>query len=146
MGHPFNVRVYGLLLWQDRVLVSDEWIKGALFSKFPGGGLEFGEGLKDGLIREIQEELGVKAYSLEHYYTTDFFVGSAWRKEDQMISVYYLYRVDSPGLLPTIEIAFKGVNAENDEARRWLDLSIAKPDDLTLPIDRYVLEMLLRER
>jgi hypothetical protein len=43
----FNVRVYGLLLDpQNRLLVSDEYIKGEFFTKLPGGGLEFGEGTR----------------------------------------------------------------------------------------------------
>jgi len=42
----FNVRVYGLLI-NDRneILISDEQEYGMQFSKFPGGGLEYGEGL-----------------------------------------------------------------------------------------------------
>ena len=51
----FNIRVYGILL-NDRneVLVSDECRNGYSFTKFPGGGLEFGEGLVDGLKREFE--------------------------------------------------------------------------------------------
>ena len=41
----FNIRVYGILINdQDQLLVSDEVIKGIKFTKFPGGGLEWGEG------------------------------------------------------------------------------------------------------
>ena len=53
----FNIRVYGLLLDQGRVLVSDEFIRGQRVTKFPGGGLELGEGTKDCLIRELREEM-----------------------------------------------------------------------------------------
>ena len=51
----FTLRVYGLLMHEGRVLVSDELIKGQRITKFPGGGLEYGEGLKDCLVREIRE-------------------------------------------------------------------------------------------
>ncbi|MBK9515443.1 MAG: NUDIX domain-containing protein [Flavobacteriales bacterium] len=57
----FTIRVYGLLLHAGHVLVSDELIKGRRITKFPGGGLEYGEGLKDCLIREIREEIGIEA-------------------------------------------------------------------------------------
>ena len=41
----FNLRVYGILLGENKqVLVSDEFIRGSYYTKFPGGGLEFGEG------------------------------------------------------------------------------------------------------
>ena len=46
----FTIRVYGILLHKGCVLVCDELIKGRHITKFPGGGLEFGEGLKHGLV------------------------------------------------------------------------------------------------
>ena len=54
----FNVRVYGILI-NDRneLLVSDELIKGIRFTKFPGGGLEWGEGIEACLKREFIEDL-----------------------------------------------------------------------------------------
>ena len=60
----FNIRVYGILKdSQNRILVTDEFIRGNYFTKFPGGGLEFGEGTRDCLKREFKEEanLGVLA-------------------------------------------------------------------------------------
>nr|MCU0376467.1 NUDIX domain-containing protein [Chitinophagaceae bacterium] len=57
----FNVRVYGILInEQGELLVADEKIRGGYYTKFPGGGLEFGEGTRDCLVREFQEELGLK--------------------------------------------------------------------------------------
>ena len=84
----FTIRVYGLLIHKGNVLVSDELIKGQRITKFPGGGLEFGEGLKDCLIREIQEEMGLDALDLDHFYTTDFFQQSAFHSRHEGISVY----------------------------------------------------------
>ena len=53
----FNVRVYGLLINErNEILLSDEQEHGFRFVKFPGGGLECGEGLIDGLKREFMEE------------------------------------------------------------------------------------------
>ena len=57
----FNVRVYGILIDEkNRLLVSDEFIRGEYFTKLPGGGLEFGEGTRDGLQREFLEETGLQ--------------------------------------------------------------------------------------
>ena len=57
--------------------------------KFPGGGLEYGEGLIDGLSREFEEEMGQKIYNVKHYYTTDFFQRSSFKYTDQLLSIYY---------------------------------------------------------
>ncbi len=75
----FNVRVYGILInEQKQVLVSDEFIRGSYYTKFPGGGLEFGEGTRDCLKREFMEEMNLKVEIGEHIYTTDFFQLSAF--------------------------------------------------------------------
>jgi 8-oxo-dGTP diphosphatase len=48
----FNIRVYGILINEHKqVLVTDEYIKGHEITKFPGGGLEFGEGTLECVIR-----------------------------------------------------------------------------------------------
>src|ERR1700742_2875772 len=88
----FNVRVYGLLINdQNEVLISDEQEYGMRFTKFPGGGLELGEGLIDGLKREFMEECNAEIDILSHFYTTDFYVKSAFN-DTQIISVYYLIK------------------------------------------------------
>jgi 8-oxo-dGTP pyrophosphatase MutT (NUDIX family) len=56
----FNIRVYGILVNEEKkVLVSDELIRGSYITKFPGGGLEFGEGTRDCLQREFMEEMNI---------------------------------------------------------------------------------------
>ncbi|HEY8915013.1 MAG TPA: NUDIX domain-containing protein, partial [Chitinophaga sp.] len=66
----FNVRVYGIMInEQKQVLVSDEYIRGGYYTKFPGGGLEFGEGTLECIIREWQEELSQQVEVVEHIYT-----------------------------------------------------------------------------
>ena len=73
MSH-FNIRVYGILINDHKkVLVSDEYIRGNYYTKFPGGGLEFGEGTRDCLVREFKEEMDLAVEVGEHLYTTDFF-------------------------------------------------------------------------
>src|ERR1700748_1807551 len=88
----FNVRVYGLLINDNnQVLLSDEHEYGMDFTKFPGGGLEYGEGLTEGLKREFMEECAIRVVIDSHFYTTDFFVKSAFN-DSQIISVYYTVR------------------------------------------------------
>ncbi len=145
MNTPFNVRVYGLLVHNGRLLVADELIKGMRITKFPGGGLEFGEGPKDCLIREVREEIGVEAFNVEHFYTTDLFQESAFRAGQQIISIYYSFRVADPLALPVSAVPFDfKQQVEDEESFRWLDLATARMEDVTLPIDRLVLGMLLK--
>ena len=86
----FNLRVYAIIInEQNEILVSDERRFNKSFTKFPGGGLEFGEGLKDGITRELKEELGLDAEIGDLFYVNDFFQVSAFRDTDQLLSFYY---------------------------------------------------------
>lgn len=85
----FNVRVYGILINdREEVLISDEKVDTVGFTKFPGGGLEYGEGLLDALKREFEEECGIAVEVVRHLYTTDFYEKSSFN-ESQIISIYY---------------------------------------------------------
>lgn len=138
----FTIRVYGLLLDGDRVLVSHEVIDGRVFAKFPGGGLEFGEGPKDAVIREFKEETGLSVTVLSHFYTTDFYLPSAFDPGDQVLSIYYV--VDAPDGKPEFE---QGTPAEAEVLKagqmlRWHSLADLDDGLLKLPADRVVARML----
>jgi 8-oxo-dGTP diphosphatase len=140
----FNVRVYGLLISDsNQILISDEQEYGMQFSKFPGGGLEYGEGLIDGLKREFVEECNVDIEVISHFYTTDFFVKSAFN-DTQVINVYYRVKNLSPLnlIFKTVQFDFDG---EGDvlQSFRWINLADLKEDDVTFPTDRHVVKLLL---
>lgn len=72
---PFVIRVYGILINKNaEVLLTHEKEEGNVFTKFPGGGLEFGEGLRECLVREFLEETQQRVEVMEHFYTTDFLL------------------------------------------------------------------------
>ncbi len=129
----FNIRVYGLWLHNGHVLVNEELIRGRQVTKFPGGGLELGEGTIDGLKREWREELGMDIQVLSHYHTTDFFQPSAY-DDSQVISIYYLVRGADPAAAIT--------NHEANERTYWLSLEDIDMYTFTLPIDKLVGEMI----
>lgn len=140
----FNVRVYGLLMNEsNQVLVSDEQEYGMQFSKFPGGGLEYGEGLIDGLKREFDEECNVEIEVVSHFYTTDFFVKSAFN-DTQVISVYYLVKNLSPLnlMFKNVQFDFEG-EGEILQSFRWINLADLKEEDVTFPTDKHVVKLLL---
>ena len=97
----FNIRVYGILINEKRqVLVSDEFIRGAYITKFPGGGLEFGEGTRECLAREFMEEMNLNVKVADHIYTTDFYQQSAFNAAHQIISIYYFAEALEPITAP----------------------------------------------
>jgi 8-oxo-dGTP diphosphatase len=68
----FNIRVYGILMNElQQILLSDELINNKHYTKFPGGGLEFGEGTINCLIREFKEETDLTVEIEKHLYTTE---------------------------------------------------------------------------
>ncbi len=146
----FNIRVYGLLMHAEKgVLVTDEIVGNMRLTKFPGGGLEFGEGTRDCLKREFMEEFGLKIKVEEHFYTTDFFVVSAFNPQDQIISIYYKvsaefypdYGNKLPFSFSDEEMAKYEAEEETETARyiAWNDLD---PEIFTLPIDKLVCSMI----
>jgi 8-oxo-dGTP diphosphatase len=139
----FNVRVYGILIKDGNVLVSDEFIKGRNITKFPGGGLEYGEGTKQCVIREFEEELELKIDVNEHFYTTDFFVNSAFSTNSQVISIYYKVSTNHPLNFPISNTVFdfKEVK-EGAQSMRWVPLKTISENDFTFIIDKHVAEML----
>jgi 8-oxo-dGTP diphosphatase len=140
----FNVRVYGILINDNNeILISDEQEYGMRFSKFPGGGLEYGEGLTDGLKREFIEECNTEVEIINHFYTTDFFVKSAFN-DSQIISVYYVVKAVSDLNFVTKTTIFD-FDGEGDvlQSFRWVNLKDLTTNKLTFPIDKYVAELLI---
>jgi 8-oxo-dGTP diphosphatase len=144
----FNVRVYGLLINEhDQILLADEVFKsGYKATKFPGGGLELGEGLRDGLIREFKEETGIDVKVKEHFYTTDFFQPSFFDTDSQIISVYYICRSEQWQMVKISDrkFDFEVIPGVEAESFRWVAIpDLLKETDLTLPIDKIVVTQLL---
>lgn len=138
----FNVRVYGILIEDDKLLVSDEHIKGMNITKLPGGGLEFGEGTADCVIREFKEELDLDIEVTSHFYTTDFFVHSAFNTNSQVISIYYKVKAKNPVAVRISEVPFDFVKKEGAQAFRWIDCRMLSERDFTFVIDKRVGDML----
>ncbi len=140
----FNVRVYGLLINdKNEILVSDELERGRYFSKFPGGGVELGEGLIDALKREFLEECFIQIKVDSHFYTTDFYEKSKFN-DSQIISVYYLV---TP--LEELKLNFKSNPFDFDDKSldlnqcfRWRPLSAINEEDVSFKTDKTVVKLL----
>ena len=143
----FNIRVYGILINEDKkVLVSDEFIRGKYYTKFPGGGLEFGEGTRDCLKREFIEEMNLQVEVLDHIYTTDFFQESAFRPGDQILSIYYTVKALEPISVRLSEMTFdfdeeqliRYEDKQEVETFRFITWDEFSEESVTLPIDKVV--------
>tara|TARA_A100001015_G_C14940406_1_gene692307 strand:+ start:318 stop:749 length:432 start_codon:yes stop_codon:yes gene_type:complete len=131
----FNIRVYALIIEGDHILISKELIKDEILFKFPGGGLEFGEGLIEGLQREANEELNQSLNEIEHFYTTDFFQRSTFDSKDQLISIYYTAKLSSK-LVNKLKKPIK-----DQPLFIWKKIKDLKENDLGFSIDKKVLKM-----
>lgn len=149
------MRVYGLLINEHHhILLSDECIHGKYFTKFPGGGLEQGEGTRDCLAREFREELGINIEVAEHFYTTDFYQQSAFNPSDQIISIYYLVKSARELNYPTTMERFQFSAEKLEDYKihsRMETFRFQKIDDQLLhtvdfPIDKKVAAMLANQK
>jgi 8-oxo-dGTP diphosphatase len=141
----FNFRTYAIIINEkNEILLSDEFVFGRRITKFPGGGVELGEGTLDCLHRESIEELGQDIEILHHFYTTDFFQQGYFRKEIQVVSIYYLAKLKEE---PKFKISEKPFDFEKDvegaQSFRWIAIKNLKVEDISLPIDKIVAEMLI---
>ena len=147
-----TIRVYGILInEQQQILVSDEYIRGMFVTKFCGGGLEEGEGTRDCLRREFMEEMNLHVQIEEHFYTTDFYQPSAFRKGGQIMSIYYKVKALEPITAPLRSQPFqfdeREMNMYNEtgetETFRFINLTDFNEDCMTLPIDKIIVQMIL---
>ncbi len=132
----FNLRVYGLWVYKDALLLLKENYAGRTLEKFPGGGVEPGEGLKDTLIREFKEELNLEISEIEHFYTQDFFVPSIFKDNEQIQTFYYFVQVNNP---ESLQIKVEGI-----ERLVWLPKTDWANYKAQLPVDNVVMQKLLQ--
>jgi len=148
----FNLRVYGILInEQNQLLVSDEYIRGMKITKFPGGGLEFGEGTRDCLKREFLEEMNLNVEVGKHLYTTDYFQLSSFNSSHQIISIYYfvnaLEKITAPIRTKPFDFDEEQLKIYEQqkeiETFRFIDVDKLTTEDVSLPIDKLIVQLLL---
>lgn len=144
LSQHFNVRVYGICIENDKLLVSDELQGGDRITKLPGGGLEFGEGLADCLIREFKEELAADIVVNHLFYINDFVQISAFNPNSQVLAIYYEVMLLSRPKVNFSDIPFNFNSDENGTlAFRWIPLTLLTEEVMTFPIDKRVVRALL---
>lgn len=114
-----TVRVYGFLEnAQGQVLVSAERFRGQPLVKYPGGGVEWGEGIREALVREFQEELQLDVVVEDLVFFNEFPVISAFDPEVQVFS--FFYRVSAVGPMSFATHPDVSVPDEDGERAVWV--------------------------
>ncbi len=146
-----SIRVYGILQNDKKqILVSDEYIRGNFYTKFPGGGLEFGEGTRDCLKREFLEEMNLNVTVNEHLYTTDFFQISAFNTQHQILSIYYRVSTNENIQVPLRSKPFdfdkeqlaRYQQVQQTETFRFVNWEEFSDKSVSLPIDKLVARLI----
>ena len=143
--NPFIIRVYGLFLnKKGQVLISDEYFLDTKMTKFPGGGLEFGEGTHDCLKREAIEEFGQEIEVLDHFYTTDYYQKALFYMDAQLFSIYYYARFKEEIKFPVSDKPFDFEEIKNgSQSFRWADINKSLIEMLNFPIDKKAAGLLI---
>ncbi|TXF79273.1 NUDIX hydrolase [Chryseobacterium sp.] len=136
MIDKLNVRIYACVLKDRKVLTLFEEYAGEPLMKFPGGGLEFGEGIHDCLHREFEEELNVKIKILDHLYTQENFQVSRFRENEQLLTVYFTAEIIDENEFLILDPCI--------ERTEWISID-SEENPFPLPIDQIAFEK-LKER
>ncbi len=138
------IRVYGLIINdRNQILLSDEFQLGTKMMKFPGGGLEPGEGPADCIKREAIEELGQEVEIISHFYTTDFFQKALFYENHQLVSIYYKVRLKDPIQFKISKKPFDFKEMiDGSQSFRWQSIEDLNIEELSFPIDKRVALML----
>ena len=140
-----NLRVYGIYIKNGKLLVTDEIRFGKKMTKFPGGGMEQGEGPIETLIRECQEEMKLTPINIKHFYTTDFFQETQMTQvPQQLISIYYTMDFVHLDNLALLDSPFDFELKEGTQGFRFIQIENLHPDHFTFPIDKKVALLLTK--
>jgi ADP-ribose pyrophosphatase YjhB (NUDIX family) len=93
LSHCHTVRVTGVLIHGGKILLVQQALESRPWS-LPGGKLEPGETIAEGMIREMREETGLEVRLVRQLYVCD-------KPEDCIIHMTFLLETDSiEGLRP----------------------------------------------
>ena len=80
MAEKIEIRPATITIKQNKVLLVKSKYGGEEFYLFPGGGLESGETLEEGAIRETFEETGIKVKIKELVHVNEYIYKKDWNK------------------------------------------------------------------
>ena len=142
MLDKFNIRVYGIWIHDNKILLSHENIDGFKMVKFPGGGLELGESTIECVRREFLEELNVNVEVGSHIHVTNTVIQSAFRANEQIVAVHYAVHGD-PSRARSSAIQPTSVGRQNVLAFKWHELNEEIIALLSFEMDKQAVHQLM---
>lgn len=89
----FRIAIYGVLVEDRKVLLTDTRVPSGVITNFPGGGLELGEAPCEALAREFKEETGIDVRIGELLFCSQLFQQNPEYPSEQLMHIYYrVYR------------------------------------------------------
>jgi ADP-ribose pyrophosphatase YjhB (NUDIX family) len=85
----FRVAIYGVLVEQGKVLLTDTKVPSGIITNFPGGGLELGEAPLVALAREFTEETRIDVRVRELLFCSREFHQNPEYPTEQLMHIYY---------------------------------------------------------
>jgi ADP-ribose pyrophosphatase YjhB (NUDIX family) len=85
----FRIAVYGVLVEQRKILLTDTRVPSGVITNFPGGGLELGEAPLEALAREFKEETSVDVTVGELLFCSRLFQQNPEYPHEQLMHIYY---------------------------------------------------------
>lgn len=88
MTDKIGIRPATIIIDNGRVLLVKSKYQNEEFYLFPGGGLEFGETIEEGAIRETLEETGLKVKIKSLFHVNEYIYRSDWNKRS--VSFFFI--------------------------------------------------------
>jgi 8-oxo-dGTP diphosphatase len=85
----FRVAIYGVLVEQGKVLLTDTKVPSGVITNFPGGGLELGEVPREALAREFREETRIEIRVHDLLFCSQEFQQNPEYPSEQLMHIYY---------------------------------------------------------
>jgi 8-oxo-dGTP diphosphatase len=83
----FRIAIYGVLIEDKKVLLTDTKVPSGVITNFPGGGLELGEAPLDALAREFKEETAIEVSVGELLFCSQLFQQNPEYPHEQLMHI-----------------------------------------------------------
>ena len=114
MAEKIGIRPATIVIKDEKVLLVSSKYHDEEFYLFPGGGMEFGETIKEAAARETFEETGVKVKIKELFHVNEYIYAEDWNKRS--VSMFFIGEV--------IEISEPTTNDDGKiKEVKWIKLS-----------------------
>jgi 8-oxo-dGTP pyrophosphatase MutT (NUDIX family) len=97
----FRVAIYGVLVENGKVLLTETRVPSGVIVNFPGGGLELGEAPEEALAREFMEETRLHVEVGDLLFASRRFHQNPDYPTEQLMHLYYRVRRTGGTLLTT---------------------------------------------